>query len=814
MMAHPAIEFLQNLDRSPDASFNIEHYTDLPKGKTKPKPDPLAGRYANLSIFEVKALLPKLYEVNKKGAGIFVARNQCTGHRNELNVSRARGVHADMDDVTEDQITVLAAVLAPSIVVRSRETGHYQLYWQLAEGEALDKTEAKAINQSLVKYGADKAAVDVSRLLRLPGFEHMKYRAEGRTPTVTASFTGVTHTAKKIRLAFPPLKTANINGSKSQKVMGQKIGTPELMEIQCAVAQRVADKYPQLWAGDFVDAIRKSGEIGYPSQSEADLALTGHIARACLKKGLQGKLLQRAIEDVFSSSALGQSQKWQTRADYRQRTIQTALASLNVTPVSQSGATNSLESHGDIKNARFCAKSFEGRFLYVTTRGRWLMWKEEKLVLCEREENVAAAKDVCGAILEAAGNKFRNDPRLGKRMVQDALMAHNLPRIIAMLKLVVSEPGMATTDKELDSDPYLLGVTNGVIDLRTGQYLVNQPEMKITRFCNASFDIDASCPRFISFLNEVFAQDTSTVECVQRLLGCTLLGLSSEEKLIICYGSGSNGKSVFSNIVHKIMGGYATTAPPSMLTTRRQGDAGPRNDLAAMAGARYVSINELQAGDRLDEQVVKMLAGREPISARFLHKEYFEYTPTFTPWLRTNHKPIIQGVEEGIWRRLVLLKFGVHFDEDQQDPLLEEKLFAERDGILMWMIEGARKYLRDGICMSQSMRNALKSYRLDSDLLGEFLTDTTWNSNHENDRVEQKSFYLGYRSWCSVNGTQHMSKKSFTQSLVERGYRETKSKGMRFYSGLKLTNEAFFAQAEGREGREGRINGNLDFSPF
>jgi hypothetical protein len=178
MTQHPAIVFLRHLDPSPDAQFNIEHYTDVPKGADKPKLDRLMGRYPNLSISGVQKLLPTLHAVNDRGAGIFVARNQCTGHRSEKNITRVRGVHADMDDVNEEQLAALIAVLPPSIIVES-SAGRYQLYWQLADGEALPKEEAKAINQYISQnYGADRNAVDVSRLLRLPGFRHMKYRSQ------------------------------------------------------------------------------------------------------------------------------------------------------------------------------------------------------------------------------------------------------------------------------------------------------------------------------------------------------------------------------------------------------------------------------------------------------------------------------------------------------------------------------------------------------------------------------------------------------------------------------------------------------------
>jgi putative DNA primase/helicase len=811
-MTHPAIEFLQHLDPSENATFNIEHYTDLPKGLVKPKFDRLSGRYADLTIRQVAEKLPELHAINDKGAGIFVAVNRFNGHRKIKNLSLVRGIHADMDDVTEGQLTALTTNLQPSIVVQSSSPTRCQFYWLINADDTLTSAETKTINQYLAQlYGADKAAVDIARLLRLPGFKHMKYRAEGETPTVTATFHEKTYSANQIRDAFPSIQTRGTKKIIPPSAREPYAATPVLTSQLDEVAKLIEATHPQLWAGDWSMAIRPTGEIGYPSQSEADLALAGHICRACKRSGISGVALNNAIEDIFFKSVLGNCDKWKNRADYRKRTVTKAIKSFSQLGTGVTPAGVVLDSFGDIRNARVFAQCAIGYFLYVTTRNQWLKWVDEKWLACEKDEHITMAKEVCARMHDTAVMVFQQDQEKGRRLLQDAKASHHMSRITAMLKLAVSEPEMAATDRELDSDPYLLGVANGLVDLRDGQFLINKPSLKITRYCNARFNVDASCARWICFLDEIFAQDAATIACVQRLLGCTLLGLSSEEKLIICYGFGSNGKSVFSNIIHRIMGGYSTTAPPSMLTTRRQGDAAPRNDLAALSGARYVSINELQAGDRLDEQVVKMLAGREPISARYLHKEFFEFTPKFTPWLRTNHKPIIYGVEEGIWRRIVLLKFGVHISEDKKDSMLEDKLFAERDGILMWMIEGARLFLKDGICMSPSMRNDLLAYRCESDLLGEFLSETTWASNTETDRIEQKLFYTSYRMWSAANGVQPMSKKSFTQRLIERGYKETKSGGARFYAGLMWIDEAYLSQVEGRMGR---YLGDSDYSPF
>ena len=779
------LTFLIELDQSGDPTFNIEHYTDLPKGQPKPKPDPLRGRYANLSLAGVEQLLPRLMKINEQGGGIFVARNQCDGHRNEQNISRVRGVHADMDEVTPAQIEAVIRALEPSIIVQSSSKNRCQLYWQLADGEELSKDEAKSINQCIVQYyGADPAAVDVSRLLRLPGFKHMKYRADGNTPTVTLIGVGETYTAEEIRNAFPPAKGT----TQTPKAPPPSNPTGELNQILIpanieSVAKAVSEKYPSLWGGEWQSAIRPSGEIGYSSKSEADLALCGHIARTCVYQGVPEYELADAAETVFSSSGLGADNKWQSRSDYRERTITKAIASLSTSSYLIPNNTLQLLSYGDIRNAKAFAQSSRGQFLFVATRESWLKWQQEQWHLCEKEEYVAAAKDVCNQILNAASAVFRENQETGKKLLQDAMTAHNLPRIMAMLKLAVSEPEMATTDKELDSDPYKLGVGNGVVDLRSGHLYFNQPEFKVTRYCNADFVEDAPRPRWIAFLHQIFQEDEETIESVQRLLGYTLTGLVTEEVLVICYGHGSNGKSVFSNVIHNIFGGYATTSPPSLLTARKADDTSPRNDLAALAGARYVSINELQAGDRLDEQVVKMLAGREPISARFLHREYFEYMPNFTAWLRTNHKPIITGGDDGIWRRLVLLAFRRKFDDDEKDPYLEGKLLEEREGILQWMLEGTSKYLKDGLKLSPRIRQENAIYRKDSDLIGEFLEDVM-----EVDltaKINQQTAYEAWQEWCKGNGFRVTSKKSFTQRLAERGYPEGKSGGNRFYVGLR-----------------------------
>lgn len=208
-MAHPALEFLQLLDPSPKARFNIETYTDK---KEKPKPDPLYHRFPELPREQVEALLPRLDALNTKGGAIYVAVNQFSGQRKIDNLHRVRGVHADLDNATEQQLQKLRNILPPTIVVKSSVAAKQHWYWLLEEGETLDADTAKAINQCIVDLGADPVAVDVTRLLRLPGFKHMKRALilGGELPfercaTVELIDKCRTFTANEVLSAFPPV---------------------------------------------------------------------------------------------------------------------------------------------------------------------------------------------------------------------------------------------------------------------------------------------------------------------------------------------------------------------------------------------------------------------------------------------------------------------------------------------------------------------------------------------------------------------------------------------------------------------------------
>ena len=241
-------------------------------------------------------------------------------------------------------------------------------------------------------------------------------------------------------------------------------------------------------------------------------------------------------------------------------------------------------------------------------------------------------------------------------------------------------------------------------------------------------------------------------------------------------------------MLQKIAGDYGKTGSSNLLKARKDDDTGPRPDIASLCGARFVSVNEMQSGDYLDEQAVKILASREQINARPLYQNEFTYIPTAVIWLKTNHKPIIKGEDDGIWRRLILLPFERKFSENERDRNLEEKLLSQADGILEWIIEGAVKWYESGLKLSPQIISQSAQYRTESDLLGQFFEDEI--NLAANLRSLDSAVYYEYTRWCINNGTKALAKKRFTQKLAERGIKIEKSNGnLRVTYGNFLTTE-------------------------
>jgi len=235
--------------------------------------------------------------------------------------------------------------------------------------------------------------------------------------------------------------------------------------------------------------------------------------------------------------------------------------------------------------------------------------------------------------------------------------------------------------------------------------------------------------------------------------------------------------------VRAMRGAHATAADFS--TFQRRETDGARNDLARLAGARMVSAVEPERGRPMAESVVKQITGGDPIAARFLFKEYFEYPPVFKLWWAANQRQPITGTDYGMWRRIRLVPFTVTIPEQERDPTLKQKLMAELPGILAWAVRGCLDWQKDGLGTPPEVREATEDYRDVMDPLGGFLAEHC--AIEPGAVATAKELYSTYQRWAEANAEQPIHQRTFGARLAERGLQNCKgAKGLRLWRGLRL----------------------------
>jgi putative DNA primase/helicase len=350
-------------------------------------------------------------------------------------------------------------------------------------------------------------------------------------------------------------------------------------------------------------------------------------------------------------------------------------------------ATSTQEQDSDLSNAKLFVREHGRNIRFVHDRKQWFIWDQMRFGQDESGEIVRLAKSTVESLFTLA-NREPNEHRR-RELRRHAIHSSSAQRIRSMLELAQSEREVSVLSKNLDSNPWLLNCVSGTVDLKTGVLRDQRREDLITKLVPCRWDLEARSPEWDRFLQRVMDGDQSLVGFLKRAVGYSLTGDTREQVLFLVWGTGANGKSTFINVIEHLMDGYAIRSTAETLLAKRNG-AGIPNDIARLAGARFVSAVEAEDGRRLDEERIKALTGGDTVAARFLHQEYFEFRPQFKLWFGTNHKPRIRGTDEAIWRRLRLIPFAVTIPEKDRDPRLGEKLLRELPSILQWAVALSR----------------------------------------------------------------------------------------------------------------------------
>lgn len=436
--------------------------------------------------------------------------------------------------------------------------------------------------------------------------------------------------------------------------------------------------------------------------------------------------------------------------------------------------------HTDLGNARRLVAGYGKNLRFCHESGKWLVWNGEIWATDDSGIVERFAKATVRSIYHEAGGAA-NDGDRGS-LAKHALKSEAEARLRAMVNLAKTEPDIPVNISQLDADPWFLNCLNGTLDLHTGRLLPHDPANLCTKTIPVAYDQHAKCPTWIAFLRRVMAEKPELIKFLQRSIGYALTGSTGEQVLFFLYGTGANGKSTFIETCRNLLGEYAQQSEFDTFVTKK--NDGPRNDLARLKGARLVAAVEAAQGRQLAEHIIKQVTGGDTITARFLYREYFEFVPQFKLFLVANHKPVIVGTDEAIWRRIRLIPFTVTIPKEERDKHLLEKLQRELPGILAWAVRGCLKWQEDGLGEPEAVSIATADYKREMDVMADFIEEQCVLGEQET--VSAGLLYLAFQAWADKNGEEMLTQKRFGTQLRERGFTADKKLGQRCWVGLGL----------------------------
>ena len=715
---------------------------------------------------KLKGLWQTLINLNKKGNAIFMMPNLSDGKgTKDENITQVNAFFLDYDGNEWKHISLDKLLrkfkLKPHIVVKTSE-GHYHVYW-LARNCKLNKF--KAVQKALAdKYGGDPKVSNLARVMRVPGtFNH---KDPDRPFLVTLE-----HCDKSIP-----------SYSVSELVAGLGLQLAQLPKaIESSIESvAVVDQCPTSRSNA---AITTDDAIQYLKLIEPnDREIWIKVAMA--------------LKSLFGDAGLGLFLPWSAQSnkyDEEEATRQWQSISakggvtgdtLRYLARQGGGASNVSWSHGPenmLDFASMLVQDLSERLKYAPNEDRWHVfisgiWLSQKV----KAE---------GVVLQYLHNFVRKNPR------------HPLSTKLASITGVTEVMRLASTDSRchIKSDVFdarvdtvaveipdgMGGQKYAAMDLTTGLVRQATPGDFLSKTMEAPFIPSATCPRFLTFLDQISGDDSELREALQIAFGYAMFGHVQDQAMFVLIGEGANGKGVLLNTMKYVFGGYATTVSYSLLKRHNTNPNAPTPALAPMAGARFVQSSEFGEGEKLEEALVKNITGSDPISYRQNYGAQTTFKPQCKIFLSSNYFPRISFEHEAMWRRLFAIRFTKKFAGDKCNSNLEEQLKAEASGILNWLIEGAVTYHRLGkLLWPASTLKYLNSLKQGADTVG------TWLKNScrqvEGGSVAASEAYASYKLFTRNNNQPPIGVKEFKGVMVKKGYQAKRRNSGNVFIGLVI----------------------------
>ena len=562
--------------------------------------------------------------------------------------------------------------------------------------------------------------------------------------------------------------------------------------IKAAINSKNGSKFKALFSGDI---------SGYGSQSEADMAFCNMLA---FWTGCDA----HKMDAIFRVSGL-MREKWdrsQSGSTYGALTLQKAIADCTevyrgkgsgsyhvnigssdsgLISIGEKPERQRLYSFDDTGNAMRFVDLFGDKVRYNYTDKRWIYYDGRKWCT-DLTGTVKRLADKSVEAMEAEAQVYAEmDEEEGGDMTKAFQKHVKASRSNRSKRAMLDEVThyVPVLPQHLDTHKIYINTPAGVIDLRDGTLHDHAPEQYITKITSVEYSPNADCPKWLSFLDDIFMGDKDLIRYIQKAVGYSLTGSTSEQCVFFLFGTGRNGKSTFIDVIRDIVGDYAANIQPETIMVRKTGGNAINSDIARLKGARLVTSVEPNEGMRINEGLLKQLTGEDVVTARKLYGDEFEFKPEFKLWVSTNHKPIIRGTDTGIWRRIHLIPFTVQIPENKIDRRLKYKLAAEMPGIFRWAVDGCLLYQREGLKMPRAVADSFKEYRREMDVISAFIEDCCVTG--KGCSVQSSQLYAAYCKWSEQGNEYTMSATKFSVEVGKR-FEKIKTTKCNYYSGITL----------------------------
>ena len=756
---------------------------------------------------------PQLMKHNEMGRGVFFVVN--SGGHTDTDITRVNSQFVEMDDGTfeEQWEKIKRFPLSPSMVIQTRKSLH--VYWFL-EKTITDITRFRDIQKRLVqRFDGDPACVNLSRVMRLPGFYHRKTD----TPVMVrcVCFHPERRYSQEQLLAVLP----EPEKTKPTPVVRQSGGvkfTDRLMD-SCLFMQHcrddAADLSEPLWHGLCANLAPLEGgrelfqELSkpYPGYTHEE---TEQKINNFLQSGTGPMTCEKIYERGFKCPKFEQGGCGVKSP--------AALCRKPLDTDALLGVLYGLPVTGDVIKDIQTAKSFVADYLYnqdsvvaeviinekirehfrlktamiksllaeyrntrkMFTAKPWTKCTQSGADLPEWYEAanagirflpgvLALELAACQNVFYAAGQYYRYQNGvycdMDKIEAQRIVQGKMLPSETKMRQITDAEEQwrlmIRKSPDDINPDPYVINLRNGLYSVTDDKLSPHDPKYLSTIQLPVNYDENAGCPRFVKFLNEAMCEEEEQIALIQEIMGYCLVPVTSAQKSFIFTGAAAAGKSVLLSVIGDILLGKQNVSHISWQSLNE------RFKPAELFGKLANIFSDLPTKNIDDNGIFKSLVGEDHIMAERKHEHPFSFQSKARLLFSCNSIPKNYGDKsEGFYRRLIIIPFSRSVPEQERDPNLLDKLMAEADGIFMFALEGLKRLMKNSYQFSATQVNvdALQQYREEFDSVRSFVRDCC---EVKPDKViGSTDLYNVYRAYCDESGMKAYSHKAFVQQLT------------------------------------------------